>query len=133
MTSGRQNLVTWLLERLGRGDSVPVVTDVYENPLFYLQAGEALWKLASQWDLQLVHLAGGEIVSRYEFAQMVASVFDLDGGLIRPVGSKFFTDLVRRPRNTAFVTERMEKQLGIKPWNIERGLHAMKEQMKVTL
>ena len=131
--SGRQNLVTWLLEHLGRGDSVPIVTDVYENPLFYLQAGEALWKLASQWDLKLVHLAGGEIVSRYEFAQMVASVFDLDGGLIRPVESKFFPDLVPRPRNTAFVTERMEKQLGITPWNIERGLHATKEQMKVTL
>ncbi len=129
--SRRKNLVTWLLDHVGQGEAVPVVTDVYENPLFYLQAGEALWKLVPRRDLKLVHLAGGEVVSRYEFALVVARVFGLDAGLIRPVDSGYFTDLVPRPRNTSFVTERMEKELGITSWTIAQGLQAMKMQMRV--
>jgi dTDP-4-dehydrorhamnose reductase len=130
--SRRPNLVTWLLERLGRREEVPVVTDVSENPLFYLQVGDALWKLVERHDIQLVHLGGAETVSRYEIALAVARAFDLDAGLIRPVNSGFFPELVPRPRNTSFVTERMEKELGVAPWSIAQGLQVMKERMRKT-
>jgi len=123
--SGRQNPVTWLLDRLSHGASVSIVTDVYENPLFYLQCGEALWKLVRRPDIKLVHLAGGEVVNRYEFAVAVAREFGLDAGFIRPVGSNFFPDLAPRPRNTSFVTDRMEKELGVMPLNLTEGLRVM--------
>jgi|SRR2546422_2275593 len=123
--SARMNPVTWLLEKMGRGEPVSIVTDVYENPLFYLQAGEALWKVVEREDLRLVHLAGGEIVNRYTFALAVARVFGLDAGLIRPVESSFFPDLAPRPRNTSFVTDRMQNKLKVVPLTLEEGLRAM--------
>ena len=122
----RQNPVTWLLDKVGRGETVSIVTDVYENPLFYLQMGEALWKVVRRPDLKLVHLAGKEIINRYEFALAVTRVFGLDARLIHPVDSKFFHDLAPRPRNTAFITERMEEELGITPLSVEQGLQWMK-------
>ena len=123
--AGRQNPVTWLLDKLSHGASVSIVTDVYENPLFYLQCGAALWKLIHRPDIKLVHLAGGEVVNRYEFALVVAREFGLDAGLIKAVGSDFFPDLAPRPRNTSFVTDLMEKELGVMPLTLEAGLKAM--------
>jgi dTDP-4-dehydrorhamnose reductase len=123
--SARKNPVTWLLDKLRGGESVPMVTDVYENPLFSLQAGEALWKVAARRDLDLVHLAGGTVVNRYELALAVASQFGLDAGLIKPVDSSFFKHLAPRPHNTSFVTERMEKELGIVPLSLADGLRKM--------
>jgi dTDP-4-dehydrorhamnose reductase len=123
----RQNPVTWVLEAMGRGKPVPVVTDVSENPLFYHQAGEALWKLVRRRDLRLVHLGGGKTVNRYQFALEVARTFGLDSRLIHPVDSTFFPELVPRPRNTSYATDLMEKELGIQPFPIEQGLQYMKE------
>lgn len=125
--AARQNPVTWLLETMARGKPVAIVTDVSENALFYLQAGEALWKLVRRRDLKLVHLGGGKSMNRYDFALAVARTFGLDSDLIRPVDSTFFPELVPRPRNTSYATELMEKELGIQPFTIEQGLQYMKE------
>lgn len=128
--SSRQNPVTWLLEAMSRGNPVPVVTDVSENTLFYLQAGEAMWKLARRPDLKLVHLGGGETVNRYQFALTVARIFGLDQNLIRQVDSAFFPNLVPRPKNTSYATEIMKKELRIHPMTVEQGLLHMKKQSK---
>lgn len=125
--SSRQNPVTWLFDAMGRGEPVPVVTDVSENPLLYLQAGEALWRLARRPDLKLVHLGGGQTVNRYQFALAVARAFGMDDKLIHPVDSRFFPDLVPRPKNTSYDTGLMEKELGVKPFTIEEGLQYMKQ------
>jgi len=126
--SARKNPVTWLLEKLKGGETVSMVTDVYENPLFYLQAGDALWKLIARQDLDMVHLAGGTIVNRYELALAVANQFGLDTRLIKPVDSIFFANLAPRPCNTSFGTERMEKELGAAPLSLTDGLREMAAQ-----
>jgi dTDP-4-dehydrorhamnose reductase len=125
--SARKNPVTWLLEKLRAGESVPMVTDVYENPLFSLQAGVALWKVVARRDVDLVHLAGGTIVNRYELAHAVARQFGLDAGLVKAVDSSFFPSLAPRPQNTTFVTERMDKDLGMVPLSLADGLRKMAE------
>ena len=117
--------MTWLLDKLERGQPLPIVTDVSENPLSCLQAGEALWHLVRRPDLKVVHLAGGEVVNRYEFALAVAREFGLDADPIRPVNSSYFPALAPRPHNTSFVTDRMEKELGVRPLTLSEGLRAM--------
>ena len=128
--SARKNPVTWLLEKLKNGEPVSMVTDVYENPLFYLQTGEALWGLIARRDLDMVHLAGGTIVNRYELALAVANQFGLDTRLIKPVDSSFFANLAPRPCNTSFVTELMEKELGVVPLSLADGLRRMAAQSR---
>ncbi len=126
--AARKNPVTWLLDKLKAGEPVSIVTDVYENPLFYLQAGEALWKLIARRDLDMVHLAGGTIINRYELALAVAHQFGLDANLIKSVDSSVFSNLAPRPRNTSFVTEWMEKELGVVPLSLTDGLRTMAAQ-----
>lgn len=127
----RPNPATWIFEKLLRGETVHLVDDVHENPLYNLQCGHALWEIIKRKPGGVFHLAGGEIVNRYEFALSLAKVFGLDKSLLVPVQSSFFPSIAPRPKNTTFDTRRMEKELGIKPLTVEEGLLSMKSRMKI--
>ncbi len=128
---GRPNPATWIFEKLIRGETVHMVTDVYENPLYSLACGEALWALIRRKTEGIIHAGGSGILNRCEFAFKVAETFGLDKSLIKPVRSSHFPSIARRPKNTSFDTGRMEKALGVKAWTVERGLKSMKERMEV--
>lgn len=125
--SGRNNPVTWLLQKLRNGEPVNLVNDIKENPLYNVEAGRCIWK-ALEMKLQgILHLAGATEVSRYQLALQVAEVFGKNPGLIRPVSSSHFPNLAVRPPNTTFDTTRMQKELGIRPFPLVEGLKAMKD------
>ncbi len=123
---GRHNPVTWIIERLQRGEKLNLVTDVYENPLWSYQCAEAIWRTIQMGKNGVFHLAGKEVVNRYELARMVAQVFDLDSSLLNPVDSSFFPTIAPRPRNTSFVTERMQEELEMDPLPLFEGLIRMR-------
>lgn len=122
---GRPNPVTWVIDALRRRETIHVVDDVYENPLYNLDGGRAVWAMLDRGIGGVVHLAGRDVVSRYELARLVARVFALDETLIRPVPSEYFAAIAPRPRNTSFVTERMESELGVRACGLEQGLRLM--------
>jgi len=127
----RPNTATWIYDKLMRGESVPVVTDVFENPLYNQQCGRALWAVVRKKPEGIFHLAGKDTASRYDFARKIAKMFGLDASLLRPVTSAAFPDIALRPPNTSFVTARMERELGVPPISLREGLGAMKAAMKV--
>lgn len=126
LAEGRANPVTWLLERLRRGDSIPLVTDIRENPLWSHQCAEAIWRILHLEKTGTFHIAGKDVVNRYELGQLVAQVFGLDASLLRPVDSSFFPSIAPRPHNTSFLTKRMECELGMDPLMVRQGLEQMR-------
>lgn len=124
--STRPNMVTWVCDKLRKGEGIKVVDDVHENPLHYHQCGRAMWALARLRPQGIFHLAGRDAVSRCEFALRVAEVFGLDARLIARVKSSAFPGIAPRPPNTTFVTERMRRILGVKPIGLTEGLLALK-------
>jgi|CXWL01.1.fsa_nt_gi dTDP-4-dehydrorhamnose reductase len=126
----RQNPATWILEKLRAGEKIRLVTDVSENPLYNRQCGEALWEIVKKKPRGVMHLAGGEVVNRYEFGVRLAKIFGLDKSLIAPVDSSFFPTIAPRPKNTTFTTRRMESELGIRPSTVNQGLEQMKAHVR---
>jgi dTDP-4-dehydrorhamnose reductase len=122
----RSNPATWIIERLEKGEIVHMVNDIYENPLYNLQCGEILWQCVRRRPRGIVHAAGGEIVSRYDFALKLADVFGFSKEMIHPVDSSFFPSLVPRPANTSFDTRWIQRELGIIPLTVKAGLELMK-------
>ena len=122
----RPNPAAWIYDKLRRGEPVSMVTDVWENPLYNVSCGQALWAVVVKRPEGTIHLAGKDSVNRFQFARAVARTFGLDASLIKPVTSKAFPDIAPRPRNTTFVTRRMERELGVKPLTLRAGLAAMK-------
>ena len=127
----RPNPATWIFEQLMRGETIHIVNDVHENPLYNLQCGEALWAMVKKKTKGIFHLAGADAVDRHQFALALARIFDLDAALIKPVSSSYFPAIAPRPKNTAFITERMKRELGVKPWLVEDGLKSMKALMRI--
>ena len=125
----RPNPATWIYEKLMRGESVSMVTDVHENPLYNISCGRALWAAIAKRPKGIIHLAGKDSVDRREFALAVAETFGLDASLVKGVTSKAFPGIAKRPKNTTFVTARMERELGVKPMGLREGLAAMKAAM----
>jgi len=124
----RSNQVTWLLEKLERREEVTMVDDVYENPLFAGSCALSIWKVIENDYTGLFHIAGRDIVNRYELALAVADAFNLDRSLIRAVKSDFFSSIAPRPKNTSFLTKKMENELGVSPLGLMEGLRIMKSQ-----
>ncbi len=125
----RPNPATWIYEKLMRGEEISMVTDVHENPLYNIQCGHGLWAVIAKRKPGVFHFAGRDSMDRYQFAVAVAETFGLDKSLIKPVTSKAFPSIARRPKNTTFVTRRMERELGVKPLTVREGLAAMKAAM----
>lgn len=122
---GRPNPVTWVIDSLERGETIHVVDDVFENPLYNVSAGRAIWAVLDRDIRGVIHLAGRDVVSRYELALAVARIFELDESRIRRVSSAYFPAIAPRPRNTTLVTARMESELHVPPSTLEEGLRHM--------
>ncbi len=129
----RPNPATWIYEKLMRGETVSMVTDVRENPLYNISCGRALWAAIAKRPSGIFHLAGRDTVDRHQFALAIAEAFGLDKSLVKPVTSKTFPGIAPRPKNTAFVTKRMERELGVRPMGLREGLAAMKAAMAVRI
>ena len=122
----RPNTVTWLIEKLKKGESVNMVNDVYENPLFNRHCAEAIWSLVNLNKEGLYHVAGEDVINRFEFANIIAEVFCLDKKLIRPVSSSYFTNLAPRPYNTSYDVTKIKRELNIKLPGLRESLSLMR-------
>ncbi|MBI4061472.1 MAG: SDR family oxidoreductase [Elusimicrobia bacterium] len=127
----RSNTVTWIDDKLRRGETVEMVDDVTENPLYNLQCGAALWAMVRKRPAGIFHVAGKDRCNRYEFALKIAKAFGLDSSLIKRVSSKRFPDIAKRPPNTTLRVQRMEKELGVPAVSLEDGLKSMKTRRNI--
>jgi dTDP-4-dehydrorhamnose reductase len=122
----RKNWVTWLIDKLRRGEAVKVVDDVYNDYLWVADGAKAVYAALNKNLHGIFHLGGPEVASRYDFSMKVAETFGLPEELIGRVSSEYFSALAQRPGNTACSIGKMRKILGIEPLGIEEGLRAMK-------
>lgn len=122
----RDNPVTWLIKKLTVKEKLKIVNDTYTNPILNIQAAKAIWSIVKLNKHGTFHVAGKECVNRFEFANLVADVFNLNKKLVEAVDSSYFKGIAMRMPNTTYDTSRMEKELLIKPLTIKNGLKWMK-------
>jgi len=127
----KQNFATWIISQLRQNKEISVVEDHYNSPTLADNLAEIALE-ASQTDLQGVyHASGSERASRYEFAQRIAQIFQLDSSLIKPIKMNQLTAwIAKRPRDSSLDTGKIRKQLRTRPLNITEGLNRMKAEEK---
>lgn len=125
-TFERNNIVTMTLGKLSSNERVYAYDDVYANPLYSIQCANAIWKIIEMNLTGDFNIAGADRVSICDLLRIAAKVFGKDPELISPVQQGYFNELVKRPRDTSFSTDKMENILGIKPLTLEQGLSLMK-------
>jgi len=128
---GRQNIATFALSRLKKNEEVFAYNDVFINPMFAPACAEVIWKIIASERYETFNIAGKGTVSIYRLVKSIAETFGFDPNLVIPVQQGFFNELVKRPKDTSYNTDKMRDVLGIKPLLLDEGLRLMKKSGKL--
>jgi len=119
------NFVTWILKGLRDRQTLRVVYDHINSPTLADSLARAIHKAIERNSQGMLHIAGSERISRFDFARRVASRFDLDESLLIPVQMKDLNWVARRPRDSSLDVGKAEKELGIELLGVDEGLEEM--------
>jgi dTDP-4-dehydrorhamnose reductase len=119
------NFATWILKGLREHQTIKVVNDHINSPTFADNLAEAIHKAIEPNIEGILHIAGNESISRFDFACRIAKRFDLDESLLLPVQMKDLNWIARRPRDSSLNVGKAEKELSTELLGVDRGLEEM--------
>jgi dTDP-4-dehydrorhamnose reductase len=125
------NFVTKVLARMRTGEPARVVTDEVGSPTSAYSLAEALWRAAIVGIHGVHHWSDEGVVSRFEFARVIAERA-VELGLLKippvvqPALVADFAGAARRPAYSALNTRQTQKELNLRP-------RAWKEGLELTL
>jgi dTDP-4-dehydrorhamnose reductase len=124
--SVRPNFVTWLIAKLQKGEGVRIVTDQLGNATLADELALALWRMVEVNASGTFHIAGRDVISRYDFAMAIARVFALDPSLITAITTDQLKQAAPRPMKSGLVVEKAIRELGVRLSGAEEGLRFFK-------
>jgi dTDP-4-dehydrorhamnose reductase len=127
----KPNFALWLYNNLSQETPIRVVDDQIGNPTLVDDLALAILKIIELSKSGIYHVAGKDLVSRYEFALTLAEVFKFNKKLITPVKSTAFKQPAPRPLKSGFITLKAETDLSMKMSGIERGITIFKNQLEL--
>jgi dTDP-4-dehydrorhamnose reductase len=119
------NFATWILKGLRERQSLKVVNDHINSPTLADNLADAIRKAIMLDSEGILHIAGNERTSRFDFARRIAKRFDLDESLLIPVQMRDLNWVARRPRDSSLNVGKAEKELSIELLGVNRGLEEM--------
>jgi dTDP-4-dehydrorhamnose reductase len=119
------NFATWILKGLRERQTLEVANDHINSPTLADNLADAIHRAIERNSQGILHIAGNERISRFDFARKMAKQFDLDESLLVPVGMKDLNWIARRPRDSSLNVGKAEKELGIELFGVDRGLDEM--------
>jgi dTDP-4-dehydrorhamnose reductase len=119
------NFATWILKGLRDRETLKVVNDHINSPTLADNLADAIRKAIERNSQGVLHVAGSERISRFDFARRIARRFDLDERLLVPVRMSDLNWIARRPRDSSLNIGKAEKELGIELFGVDRGLDEM--------
>lgn len=119
------NFATWVLKGLREHQILRVVNDHINSPTLADNLAVAIRKVIKNDSQGILHIAGSERISRFDFTRRIARQFDLDESLLVPVEMKDLSWIARRPRDSSLNVGKAEKELSIELFGVDRGLEEM--------
>jgi dTDP-4-dehydrorhamnose reductase len=119
------NFATWTLKGLREHETLRIVRDHINSPTFADNLAYAISVAIERKSRGILHIAGSERISRFEFACKIAQKFHLDERLLVPVEMRDLNWVARRPRDSSLAVGKAEKELGIELFGVDRGLEEM--------
>lgn len=124
------SFIKWIIESLNNDEQILVVIDQWNNPTWTYHLASILESIIENKARGLFHYGGADYLSRYEFALMIAEVFNLDSSLIKPIKTVELNQVARRPLNGGLKTDKIEQTLNLKSHKLRDSLIEIKSRMK---
>jgi dTDP-4-dehydrorhamnose reductase len=126
----RASFVKWVVDSLKKGKTIPVVDDQWNNPTWTRALAVTVQSLLANDVEGLYHYGGADLLNRFQFAHHIATVFQLDSQLIRPVKTKTLNQPAPRPLHSGLKTEKIEVEWHQSPLPVEDGLHQIRKALE---
>ncbi len=126
----KSNFALWLYNNLKDGKPIRVVDDQIGNPTLADDLAYAILKIIELDRTGVYHIAGSDMISRYDFALTLARVFNFNKKLIIPVKSSTFIQPAPRPLKSGLIILKAQTELDVKMSGVEHGLTVFKNQLE---
>lgn len=127
----RANFVLWLIGKLRAGERVRVVDDQIGSPTLADNLAEMVLALGLGRARGIYHTAGATVMSRYEFARLAATTFELDATLIDPIPTASLGQPAPRPLRAGLKLDRFRHTFPTVPVrSAVEGLAILREQLR---
>jgi dTDP-4-dehydrorhamnose reductase len=118
-----------VLEALSSGMGIRLFTDQKRNPVLLEDLAGAMIK-AVDLDLNgLYHVAGGEVVTRFEFGKIVCEAFGFSESLLTPIRMAEFEYEAPRPPDSSLNITKFAAATGFEPTPMMRAMEDLKARM----
>ena len=123
------SFLNWVIESLKKDNEINIVEDQWNNPTWTSSLAVVIEKAIDKGLSGLVHWGDGDWISRYEFANKIASAFSLKTSLIKPIMTEDLKQAANRPLKSGLKTDFAQKLLNLEPPTIEECLDSIKKQI----
>lgn len=118
----RHDLLTTIVEQVSQREPMLLTTHLRSNPTYIPHLADALMKLASFAHLPpMLHIAGTDTVSRYQFGREVASVWHLSKDFLLPSDIYIEKSATKRPPDSSLNCTKA-RELGLPLYGLFQGL-----------
>lgn len=120
------SFINWVTEQLKNKQKIQVVTDQYNNPTYTDNLAQFIRALYEKDAKGIFHTTGKDTISRFEFANKIAEVFNLDKSLISPTTTAELNLIAKRSLRTGLDISKVEEVTSLKGIGIGEALNAFK-------
>jgi len=111
----RQNILTWVKEKLEKGETIKVVDDQVRTPTYVEDLADGIILILEKKSKGIFHIAGKDTLTPYEIARQTAEFLKLNSKLIEKSDASNFTQAALRPPTTGFKIDKAKKELSYQP------------------
>ena len=124
-TSLRTSFSDWILRKLDLGEELTMFTDVFFSPILVNHLGNAIFDLVGKKAQGIFNVAGGERLSKYEFALKLSDIFGYSTESVRPTSVRDFPFKAQRPNDMSLSCAKVEAFLNHAMPTAEDGLREL--------
>ncbi len=127
--STEASFVKWVIDSLKSNKSINVVDDQWNNPTWTQSLAEIIELVINKNVKGLYNYGGADYLNRFEFAKIIADIFNLDKALISPISTNSLNQAASRPLMGGLKTEKIEKDYNIQCIDLQTILNMIKMRL----
>ena len=106
--NSKSSFLDWVIKSLKNKKEISVVNDQFGNPIWSVDLAKIVFQLIQNEEKGIFNVGTDKIISRYEFAKLIANEWNLDVNLIKPISTKALRKknknyIAPRPLNSGLV------------------------------
>ena len=122
------SFLNWVVDSLTQEKEINVVEDQWNNPTWTGSLAVVIGRAIDTQLTGLVHWGDGDLVSRFDFANKIADVFNLKKSLIKPILTSELNQTAKRPLKSGLKSDYAQNILNLEPPTIKECLETIVEQ-----